>query len=236
MTEFSNEEWKISDNRFVAFLDIMGFKDLVARNSHEHVYELMGSLSKFKKGTQFFFKTNEGTFSTKLFTASFSDSIIVFSKDDTPDSLEMTILAAMYITAQAASLSIPIKGAMAHGMISVNQQEQIYFGQPLIDAYLLQEEVQYYGIVNHNSIDKYLYNLELEYDFPDITSIKTPLKSGQIQHTNLNWFNRIDPDDKSTPLDKKFDSILAQWKTKCSGAPRKYIDNTEAVFKILFPG
>jgi hypothetical protein len=33
--------WKITNERFVAYIDIMGFKDLVMRSTHEEVYKMM---------------------------------------------------------------------------------------------------------------------------------------------------------------------------------------------------
>jgi hypothetical protein len=36
-----NDEWKIDCNRFVGFMDVMGFKDMIARKSHEEVGEAL---------------------------------------------------------------------------------------------------------------------------------------------------------------------------------------------------
>ena len=35
--------WKTTCNRFVAFIDIMGFRDLVYRNNHDEVYKMLYS-------------------------------------------------------------------------------------------------------------------------------------------------------------------------------------------------
>ena len=49
MTEERNmEDWNITDERFIVFLDIMGFKDFVARKSHKEVYDMMVRLSGSK--------------------------------------------------------------------------------------------------------------------------------------------------------------------------------------------
>src|ERR1035437_6528279 len=77
--------WKKTDKRFVAFFDILGFKELVLKNSHE---EILGKLESLKWLLQVIQKTVIPTFEgsnvyenhTRPIT--FSDSIIIFSKED----------------------------------------------------------------------------------------------------------------------------------------------------------
>lgn len=38
-------EWKIDCNRYVGFMDLMGFKDMVARKSHEEIGQLLRQMS-----------------------------------------------------------------------------------------------------------------------------------------------------------------------------------------------
>jgi len=42
----NKKPWNLTDKRFVCFLDIMGFKDLVMRNSHDEIYKMLNELSK----------------------------------------------------------------------------------------------------------------------------------------------------------------------------------------------
>lgn len=44
--EGSKTKWEIKDTRFVAFLDILGFKDLVYRKTHDEIYTLLTTISK----------------------------------------------------------------------------------------------------------------------------------------------------------------------------------------------
>jgi len=49
------KKWIITTKRFVAFLDIMGFKDMVARNSHKNIYNSLHAItSDVKQGTHIF--------------------------------------------------------------------------------------------------------------------------------------------------------------------------------------
>ena len=240
--EMTENKWKTTNNRFVSFLDIMGFKDLVSRNSHEYVYKMMAKLSDARRHIE---KTLTSSDIDKkyidkdLYTTSFSDSIILFSADDTPESLEVILAATVFVISEAMANSIPIKGSIAHGEISVNKNEQIYFGQPIIDAYLLQEEVNYYGSVFHNSIDKY-FAAKLKKPEEAVKAlffeVETPLKSGFSMHKNLNWFRFIymqQKNDNSLGL-IEFNRIMNQLRTMVSGAPRKYIDNTIKVHNSLY--
>ncbi|MEP7230323.1 MAG: hypothetical protein ABI691_08735 [Ginsengibacter sp.] len=233
-------DWKTTDERFVVFLDIMGFKDFVARNSHDFVYNMMKSLSKSKKVIEATFLDDElgAEYKTKdIYTTSFSDSIILFSSDDSSLSFEMIITSAAFFISEAMKNSIPMKGAMAYGTISVDKIQQIYFGQPLIDAFLLQEEVNYYGAILHNSVDNYINKntAKLSKEAKKfLLEKKTPLKSGLMQHNNINWFRFLGSDLEDLSKAKKdFEKIVNSLRLVTSGSPRKYIDNTVEFYNSL---
>jgi len=179
----SRTNWKPTDNRFVAFLDILGFKDLVMRKSHEDIYQTLNQLSKSKKliekATQLD-SISKNLSDVEVYVVSFSDSIVIFSKNDSLENFNYFLLATRWFFTGAFSKQIPIKGAMAHGEISLNKKEQIYFGQPIIDAYLMEEDVNYMGVVAHNSIDEYVSNIKDKKTLNRIEGIlfeaKTPLK------------------------------------------------------------
>jgi hypothetical protein len=228
--------WKPTDNRFVAFLDILGFKDLIMRQEHDYIYKMLTALSNVRDTIETWGGevTNEHK-GSNIYTASFSDSIIIFSKDDTPESFKTFCMSTMWLVAKAVENSIMIKGAIAHGQISINKSSQIYFGQPIIDAYLLEEDVSYLGIVAHNSIDQFLIKYDVGVNkslFEDFV----PLKSGNIWHTNLNWFRQLTSSENNMTADEKIAMITDQIKklrTNVSGSPRKYIDNTLKVIEQL---
>ena len=238
------KRWETTAKRFVVFLDIMGFKDYVARHTHNEVYDMMTKISDIKDVVDAFVekKSEDGKFINKgLYTTSFSDLVILFSKDDSLESFDLITEAASFIVANALENTIPMKGAISFGTISVNKDDQIYFGQPLIDAYLLQEEVQYYGIVAHNSIDEYISNMtnnEISENYVTLASfkeIKTPLKSGNIIHSNVNWFYYLDLGAfEESVIKKQFYTYIKKIKLLTSGSPRKYIDNTINVFELIY--
>lgn len=78
--EKSESNWQPTSKRFITFLDIMGFKALVLRSSHKEIYDLLYELSHLR----FFVENVPSSTDVKgaeIYTASFSDSIILFSKN-----------------------------------------------------------------------------------------------------------------------------------------------------------
>ena len=229
--------WKPTDFRFVAFLDILGFKDMVMRNSHEEIYQTLNQISKSKKLIEAAATELGDLFGdAEVYVVSFSDSIVIFSKNDDIENFHYFLLATRWLFTEAINKQIPIKGAIAHGEISLNKAEQIYFGQPIIDAYLMEEDVNYMGVVAHNSVDRYISKVKngkhLERIFKILFEEKTPLKCGLLTHTNLNWFHLIKKDEESDNIQFVKDSINL-FKNSSSGTARKYIDNTISLFEKI---
>ena len=227
----SKKKWETTDHRFVAFIDILGFKELVMRNTHKDIYTILNKISVTRK---FIEKLSDEKdyqeiyFDAEIYSASFSDSIILFTKNDTKENFNLFIFVTNLLFASSINNSIPVKGAIAHGEISVNKSKQIYFGQPIIDAYLLEEEVSYFGIVAHNSIEKYIK--EKYSDFKNkqkyLIEAYTPLKCGMITHQNLNWFKVLGYNCKSGNIKEFITNSINSFKVNISGSPRRYIENT----------
>ena len=118
-------------------------------------------------------------------------------------------------------MEIPIKGAFAHGEISIDDTKQIYFGQALIDSYQLQEDVDYFGVVADCSIDKYIEDNNVDDIDSFIFEAKTPLKSGKISHLNLRYFPFIVYNENQKMYD-----FFTKFKYSASGKPRKYLENS----------
>ena len=92
-------------DRYVVFLDIMGFKDRVARTGHD---ELLSLLNKFNNDITNYIRKYKGS----LELAQFSDSIVLFSSDDSESSLKTLaeITSGIMQTALMQPAPIPMKG------------------------------------------------------------------------------------------------------------------------------
>ena len=224
--------------RFVVFLDIMGFKDWVARSTPENLYSELTdfnrditnilnssrkvdsenlSLQSDKSGGSLISSNDD---SRKIKLAQFSDSIVLFSNDNSKDSLLEISKVARQIMFSAINRErpIPLKGALAEGNVTCDLSKQLFFGQALIDAYLLEENVQYYGIVVHHTAEQSVKNLEEQIYIDTLV----PLKSGKIQHYELVWYR------EDYELVK---SGLNRIRLSVSDSPRKYVDNTNNVIE-----
>ncbi|MBO7242652.1 MAG: hypothetical protein J6V19_03205 [Alistipes sp.] len=217
-----NRGWDIKTNRCVAFLDIMGFKDLVARNTHQKIYEMLNAITQIQNIIEYSDKDS-------IFITKFSDSIAIFSKDSKTESVQVFMGAVGYLFANCIRMEIPIKGAISYGQISVDIDNSLFFGQPIIDAYLLEEELKYYGVILHHSAVNILDQRKLLVE-NFVKHIETPLKCGRIFHYNLDWFS---PSNAVYNDDIKIDEYIKKFYKKISGAPRVYIDNTIAVYNSM---
>lgn len=119
----------------------------------------------------------------------------------------------------------------------------MFFGRALVDAYLLQEQVHYYGIVAHHSIEKDIKkyangwkekgNGNRKGINPYVLS-PIPLKNGNTTHYHLAYNLISETRETGKNVDNMHKSIIS-WLEKIrgtvSGAPRIYVDKTLQVLK-----
>lgn len=141
------EEWKTTDNRFVAFFDILGFKDKVMRKGHEDIFKELKQISDLKKLIENAQLSYFKDIPVKIKCISFSDSIAIFSKDASTDSFKHFLITVRAFMGNSIKYKIMLKGGIAHGKISVDHERQIYFGQPIIDAFHIEYSAPYYTTV-----------------------------------------------------------------------------------------
>lgn len=234
--DYAEKDWEITAPRFVAFLDILGFKDSVMRNPHEAIYNQLKTISKSKTFLEKAPKIAQikDTFNeVDISIVNFSDSIVIFSESDNEDNFKYFLASVRYLFAEAIKEGIPLKGGMAHGVISFDRVNQIYFGQPIIDAFLMEEELNYFGIYAHHTIEDYIFKNKIDSQkkfYKNVVfELKTPLKCGKINHLNINWFILLIPSNfEGTKAEKKklIYQKIKDFNTTVSGPPRKYVDNT----------
>ena len=192
--------------RYVAYMDVMGFKDMVARNPHDVIGEKLQKLLLFISELI----NNKGS----IFSSIFSDSIYFFTSDDKQTTLKALIEILSKVMKYALSVGLPMKGAIAKGEVSIDLVKNLTFGQPLIDAYLIEESIVLYGVVIHNSVE----SIVREKTFQNyVLETKIPLKSGTASHYILRWW-RNDL--------KESQQLVRDIRLSVSDSPRRYIDNT----------
>lgn len=208
------KKWEITTDRYVAFLDIMGFKDLVQKMDHNAVLKKLMDISESRDTLKLVNEhrnQNIALGTTKSYT--FSDSIFIFSRSDSEEDAHKLVVDSLFILQYALSKQIPIKGAISFGKITVDIKKSIYFGQPLIDAYLLHEDLNLYGVISDHNFENKMTKMIRKY----FEKYSVPLKYGRINHY------LIKPTYEKIPV--TIDYLNKMYST-VSGNPRRYIDNS----------
>jgi hypothetical protein len=224
-----NDEWVVTTNRFVAFIDIMGFKNMVSTLPHNEIYSMMKRIDARIKSAE---SMNWDKKDLQLIkTTTYSDSIMLYSKDDSLISIEHLVASVAALTHDLFIEGIPHKGGIAFGLMTLDTENSIFFGQPLIDAYLLQEELFFYGIILHGTCENQIKKVG---DIKTISFVENhlcPLKNGNSNHFTVHpIFTSSKMYDEKRQ--KMFNSIN-DFRFTTSGGLRKYIDNTELYLRSI---
>jgi len=235
MTTNTNNWGKENNKRFVAFLDIMGFKDRLTREGHDGTRKTLESLhltlkdlktkaqERINKKVVNRFLDFGSTPISIIFPVSFSDSIILISNDGSFETAKNLIFNVGSIMYEAIEHKIPMKGAIAYGEMTADIKEEwpLYFGQPLIDAYELHKELKVYGVVLHHTCEEHLSQLGYFTTRQSIGVFKysVPMECGEINHYVVNWV-------KIGELFGGTEILVNKLYNTVSGKPRIYVDNT----------
>lgn len=213
--------WEEDKPRLILYADIMGFKDTVFSKSHK---DLKDGLLKFRKA--FGKKIAPLKSGDHLRYVQFSDSIIIVVNGVDSKMVNLITKAAVILMHEALCLKFPIKGVLAEGTFTYDENDELYFGKPLVHAAMLHDEIYYYGVVVHHSAEATIKK-NISKDCPYCNS-QICLKKGRTAHYHLAWNmseRNLSPGD-ITPQAEKW---LANIQEQVSGAPRIYIDNTIAL-------
>lgn len=211
--------WDNSDDRLVFYGDIMGFKNLIATTNHDQMNEIM---KKFWDDVD----TKASPLIGKdLRMMRFSDSVILVTSGSTNKDLNKLTKTVTRLMQLSLRMELPIKGAIAKGNLTLDENRQLVFGQALVDAYLLEEELLYYGVAVHHSIENLVTN---NIEKQPYHLIKLPMKTGMIPHYQLSYHLlsfSLDQKDSTNTIFANLDKI----QSKVSCRPRIYIENTREV-------
>lgn len=221
-------KWNETCERYVAFIDIMGFKDMTYRRTHESILGTLQSVIDALKpmvhdAQQKLAGVRPGNFPEAIIRpVTFSDSILLVTNEDSLQSADFIVQSSRYVVSRALSLGIAVKGAIAHGKQTADFEQSLHFGRPLIDAYELQQDSILYAIVLHHSTEiriRQLSNKDPQIHFADgLCRYETPFRSCTASHLLVRY------DAKSSEAIPRLYDIV-------SGPLRRYADNTTAFVK-----
>lgn len=192
----------IKGNRTVAFLDILGFEQMVdstpigeLSKKYEKLIDMLEHLIwppyKTKDHPTLF--PEHPNYSPWCMKNIYSDSIILISLDESLMSCLKLLIYSWRMTQVCLSAQMPVRGAITFGEIYINQNKNITLGKALTDAHKLEREQQWIGV----SMDDNMKNSfpELFQEIRDILILsniflryEVPFKDKpkKLLHT-LNW-------------------------------------------------
>ncbi len=215
--------WSKDKERLILYADIMGFKETVISETHDDLKE---RLMKFKQTFDKRIKPLRSGDHLKY--VQFSDSVIIVVNGTDSKMVNLITKAATVLMHVALSQNFPIKGVISKGVFTYDENDELYFGKPLVDAALLHDEIHFYGIVVHHSAEKVIKQ-NISKDIPFICS-PIPIKKGKTSHFHLAWSltsTNLSPKD----IKVKAKEWLTNIQEQVSGTPRIYIDNTIELLK-----
>lgn len=130
----------MSEDKFVAYIDILGFKEMV-KNQHAQ-----RKLASFQQSIYDIWRESGFQEDRGLNGLAYSDSLTIYSQNDTPESLKkiLDFISKLYATS-LFDHKIMLRGGLAKGEFNVarvqgfsNLSKSQFFGQAFIDAYLLE--------------------------------------------------------------------------------------------------
>lgn len=223
-----NDESPNTKERFVAYFDIMGFKNMICTKPTNGIY------CQFKElldGLKNKLKTHK-----HLSYSAFSDLIVIITEDDSDKSFtQLADAALMMMQDTFFHFKWGMSGCIAKGDVTYDKERNIFLGQPIVDSFLATEDIDYYGVVIHKSavqdVKKYiarkkknLTNSHLEHLFKEE---RLYFKSGFFSEMQLRWFD-FDLVKKYSPesVHKLIYPLLEEMKNEIHGKARRYIENT----------
>lgn len=229
---------EITTDRFIAYFDIMGFKDLIYRNDHMFVSRLMDNIASLVAGIKII-ETNllkknltERNFFEKgvVLPILFSDSIIFISESNSSYDALKTFFAASFFITKMFQNNVPIKGSIAFGTFTADFENSKFFGRPLVDAYMLSEETYFYGAVLHHSVERFLHDSLDKTIVPEqiinqyIKTKPLPMKNGTVTHSYINWLCNLTDKDPTPNI------LVNNLLRNVSGNIRRYVDNSSSIY------
>jgi hypothetical protein len=216
--------------KFVAFLDILGFKDLVENNSSDELTKIyIESLNAMYHSSVGFWvrKNNDPNLEyTELKSIIISDTIIIWAEYDNPASFIKLLITVKAILAISFITGIPLRGTIEYDEISILDPVEvskyainntmIILGKAITNAYQ-QEQMQNWAgcIVSKNAIEYFesIVTKSQDNSVADIKYLlsinililyKAPMKSGKISdHYCINWAY-VEKQDSEKVLDEEY--------------------------------
>jgi hypothetical protein len=136
--------------RYVAFLDILGFADLVQKLDLPELKRRLNIAlqSVHLARASAVLPDGVGKPITKHFHCfSFSDTFVISSVDDSPEALVSFITGSAMLTQFLFAQGLPVRGAITYGEADFIPGTQHLVGKAVVKAHLLEKDQEWLGVV-----------------------------------------------------------------------------------------
>lgn len=198
------------EDRIVAFVDVLGFKDLVMQSQSDNkvLLNITSALSSLYKWIWQW--EADGVNSSFAFTQ-FSDSVVLSAIADTQDSFEMLLQLMLGIVDIAYNNGVVVRGGIARGGL-IHDKEMVV-GPAMVDAYLLESKKAVYPriIISEELKNEFDANLQEYVDSqPNLEEIPSYNKIFKQDGEDGIWYmDYVDPDEAFITMRTKEDYIYA---------------------------
>ncbi len=185
----------VKQNRYVAYFDMLGLKTATLRNPAK-AWEALKSLRECMDkilNLDVEITSKKVILKNRIQAFILADSILVFTGEDELYDLSAILTLTSTLFAQALNKCVPLRGAITHGEFFYILDKQIFGGVPFVNAYELERQAQWSGVVIDDVILEYYKNWfddmpKCEDGSPIITSWNIPLKGEKReQGLCLDW-------------------------------------------------
>lgn len=191
-------------NGAIAWIDILGYKDILTKNSIEEVKrQVIDKLIKNIETAQSIVNRDRAMFNhfsndsknilIKLEYIFFADTLVLYidSNDKSKiNKFENSVVSLCYaislILERAFEENIALRGAITSGEFLIQKEPIVIIGKPIIEIVILEKSQEWAGVILSNEL---LKSKEIE---PYITSYKVPLKNEicNEEFQVINWVRR----------------------------------------------
>ena len=238
-------------NKFVALIDILGFKDIIHKNSHEEVVHLFDNFRIYLQMGIADYKSTEDEWGRAVFDVSqsvvnstiISDSIILWTSDSSTEAFfELVKCIHRFITFCHNTPMISLRGGITFGEFHYDYSgviegknslmvHPIMLGKALVDVYEIEKTLQFAGCIITDTVMNAAraaneplfqrYWQELEKD-QMVLQYEVPTKTGTMQAWTINWVSKA-----SNPTYEKVEAGFTSYNKSIDSADvRTKMENT----------
>lgn len=147
--------------RYVAFIDILGFESLIETRPLAEILDKIANVLSLVPvvSTLGHININEAKYSPNekfksVHLCSFSDSFVITSKDGSRDSLNSIIAATFLLSRGLFMGGLPVRGAISFGEAGIISGTDHIVGKAVVDAIKLERQQSWFGIMFSGQIFK----------------------------------------------------------------------------------